>query len=183
MRSAVVVIHAAAGTCGLIVGLAAMAPPRSDDGRTWLRSLYATCLTVVLMTLVVLLAADWNSLDTSARVAFGALGGLAGVMVYRITRAYEVAGTREENWRSQYIRHVSFTYVWLWEGFVILLALRLPHPQLWVPIIVIVVLLLAGTLIDRYEARVLLARPTGSDARMDRAADGRRPDRTRPQAP
>ena len=166
-----------------MAGLAAIAPPRSDDGRTWVRSLYATSLTVVLMTLVVLIAADWNSLDTSARVAFGTLTGVAAVMVYRITRAYEVAGTRDENWRSQYIRHVSFTYVWLWEGFVILLALRLPHPQLWVPLIVILVLLLAGTLIDRYEARVLLARPAAPDARVERTADSPRPDRARPQAP
>jgi hypothetical protein len=182
-RSAVVVIHAAVGICGLIAGLAAMAPPGPDDGLTWLRSLYATCLTVVLVTLVVLLAADWNNLDTGARGAFGALAGLAAVMVYRITRAYEVAGTRDDDWREQYIRHVYFTYIGLWEGFVIVLALRLPYPHLWVPLIVIAVLLVGGTLIDRYEARVLLARPAAPDTRAERDTDGHHPDRPRPRAP
>jgi hypothetical protein len=181
-RSAVVVIHAAAGVCGLLAGLAALAPPRPDDGRTWLRSTYATCLTVVLVSLVVLLGADWNSLDIGARGGFAGLAGLAAVMVYRITRAFEVAGMREGDWRGQYIRHVYFTYIGLWEGFVVLLALRLPYPHLSVPLTVIAVLLVGGALIDRYEARVLLARP-GAERRGERNADGRRTERTRPQAP
>jgi hypothetical protein len=190
LRSAVVVIHAGAGVCGLIAGLAAIAPPRTDDGRGWLRALYVTSLTMVLVSLVMLLGADWDRLDPATRGVFSGLTAVAALMVYRITRAYEVAGTRGDGWREQYIRHVAFTYVALWEGFVILPALRLPYPHLTVPLIVIAVLLLGGTLLDRYKARVLLVRPRpAASAPASRAfgarpdAGARRPDQPRAHAP
>lgn len=182
LRTTVVVIHAAAGICGLLAGLAAIAPPRPADDRAWLRSLYLICLTVVLVTLVVLVAADWNSLDAGARSAFGGLTGLAAVMVHRLTRAYEVSGTQGAGWREQYIGHISFTYVALWEGFVILPALRLPYPQLTVPLVAIAVLIVASTLIERYKARVL-AVPSHRATRFEHNADGHHPDRPRHQTP
>lgn len=190
LRSAVVMIHAGAGVCGLISGFAAIAPPRADDGRGWLRALYVTSLTVVLVSVVMLLGADWNRLDPAMRAAFSGLTAVAVIMVYRITRAFEVAGTRDEGWQEQYIGHVAFTYLALWEGFVILPALRLIYPHLTVPLIAIIVLLLGSTLIDRYKARVLVVRPRPaakapasrvSGARPD--VGGRRPDRRRAHAP
>jgi hypothetical protein len=153
-----------------------------------LRSLYVTSLTVLLVTLVVVLAADWNSIDLTTRALFGGLAVVAAAMLYRITRAYEVAGTQGEGWQEQYIRHVAFTYVALWEGFLILPALRLPYPHLTVPLIVIAVLLIGGTLIDRYKARVLTIRPRPgvvapqpptSGARL---RGGRRPEQSRVSA-
>jgi hypothetical protein len=155
LRAILVVIHASAGVGGLVTGLAALAPPRPDDGRRWIRRLYLLFLAVLLISMVVLVAMDWNDLDVAARVAFGALIALGAAMAVRISLANRAASGHGADWRKRYIGHVYFTYISLWEGFVILPALNLPLPQVSVPLVAVSVLLIGHTLIARYEARVL----------------------------
>jgi hypothetical protein len=157
MRTALVVIHASAGVGGLLTGLAALSPPRPTDNRGWLRRIYLVCVAILLGSLVLLVAVDWNGLDVGSRVAFSALTGLGAVMAFRIARAYREASLQAPNWRERYIGHVYFTYISLWEGFVILPALNLPLPQLSVPVVALAVLLIGHTLIGRYKTRVLTA--------------------------
>jgi hypothetical protein len=107
--------------------------------------------------MVVLVTIDWNDLEVGSRVAFGALTGLGAVMAYRMARAYREASARQQKWQHRYIDHVYFTYISLWEGFVILPALNLPLPQLSVPLVAVAVLLIGHALIARYKARVLSA--------------------------
>lgn len=157
LRTILVVIHASSGVGGLVTGLAALSPPRPADNRGWLRRLYLLCIAILLASLVALVAIDWNGLDTGSRVAFSALTALGAVMAYRITRAYRLASAQGANWQERYIGHVYFTYISLWEGFVILPALNLPLPQVSVPVVAIAVLLIGHALIARYKARVLAA--------------------------
>jgi hypothetical protein len=107
--------------------------------------------------MALLVAMDWGDLDAGARIAFAGLSGLGAVMGYRIVRARQAALTRPERWQDRYIGHVYFTYISLWEGFVILPALNLPLPQLSVPAVALGVLLIGHTLISRYKSRVLVA--------------------------
>jgi hypothetical protein len=78
-------------------------------------------------------------------------------MGYRIVRARQEALTRGVDWQDRYIGHVYFTYISLWEGFVILPALNLPLPQISVPAVAIGVLLIGHALIGRYKSRVWVA--------------------------
>jgi hypothetical protein len=157
LRTVLVVIHASSGVGGLVTGLAALSPPRPADNRGWWRRLYLLCIVILLGSLVALVAIDWNGLDTGSRVAFGALTALGAVMAYRIARAHRLASTQEANWQERYIGHVYFTYISLWEGFVILPALNLPLPQVSVPVVAIAVLLIGHALIARYKRRILAA--------------------------
>jgi hypothetical protein len=158
MRTILVVAHAGAGIAGLVAGLASFAPPPEDDGRAWVRWVYVALITVMFVTLIALVAVDWEGLDTTARIAFTALTGLAAVMMLRIVLAVRVASSREPGWEGRYIGHVYFTYISLWMGFVILPALNLPMPQVTVPVIAVVVLLIGRTLVGRYKRGVLSAR-------------------------
>jgi hypothetical protein len=153
VRSTLVVIHAASGVAGLGVGLAALAP-RPSGGRRWARPVYVGCLVVLLGTLLALIAIDWAGLDMAARVTFSALAVLATVMVYRVLRATREAVERSVGWERRYVDHIAFTYIALWEGFVILPALNLPLPQVSVPAVALGVFVIAHTLIGRYKARV-----------------------------
>jgi hypothetical protein len=155
LRTTLVVIHASAGIGGLLTGLASLSPPRPADHRTWSRLLYTLFIGILLASLVVLVALDWDGLDGGSRVAFSALIGLGAVIAYRLTRAYQVAWAGEGNWEERYINHVYFTYISLWEGFVILPALNLPLPQVTVPLVAIAVLLIGHMLIARYKRRTL----------------------------
>ncbi len=78
-------------------------------------------------------------------------------MANRLARASREASRREPRWQDRYVSHVYFTYISLWEGFVILPALNLPLPQLSVPAVAIAVLLIGHALIARYRARILAA--------------------------
>jgi peptidoglycan/LPS O-acetylase OafA/YrhL len=159
MRTALVVIHASAGLGGLVTGLAALSPPRPIDNRRWLRRLYLACIAILLASMVALVTIDWNGVDTGARAGFAALSALGGVMVYRLARAHREASRGEANWQERYIGHVYFTYISLWEGFVILPALNLPFPQLSVPLVAVAVLLIGHALLARHNARILAAQP------------------------
>jgi hypothetical protein len=155
LRSALVLIHASTGVAGLITGLGALTPPRPLDNRRWLRRLYAVSITILVTSMVALVAVDWTDLDVVGRVAFGALIGLGAVMVYRLARAYREASTQNGGWQERYIDHVHFTYISLWVGFVVLPALNLPVPQVSVPLVAVGVLLTGHALLTRYRKRLL----------------------------
>jgi hypothetical protein len=166
MRTALVVIHASAGIGGLVTGVAALAPPRPITKRRRLRQTYLGSIAVLLASMVVLVAIDWSGLDAGGRLAFAALTGLGGAMAYRLVRAYREASLRGAGWQERYIGHVYFTYISLWEGFVILPALNLPLPPVSLPAVAIAVLLIGHALVTRFKARVLEVAPQqGNDFR------------------
>jgi hypothetical protein len=154
-----VVIHASAGVVGLFAGLGTLSPPRPGDNRSWLRALYLLCIVIMLAFLIALVVLDWDGLDMGSRIAFTALTGLGAVMGFRIIRARQVASAQQPGWQGRYIDHVYFTYISLWEGFVILPALSLPLPQVTVPLVAVGVLLIGHTLVTRYKAGVLARSP------------------------
>ena len=158
IRTVLVVIHAGAGIAGLVAGIPSFALPRGGDGRSWVRWVYLACIAIMFVTLIALVVLDWEGLDTTARVVFTALTGLAAAMMLRIVLAARVVSSREPGWEGRYIGHVYFTYISLWMGFVILPALNLPMPQVTVPVIAAAVLLTGQTLVGRYKRRVLSAR-------------------------
>jgi cobalamin synthase len=145
---------------GLFAGLAALSPPRPDDHRGWWRRVYLLSLVILLGSLLVMVAVDWSGLDIASRVAFSALTALGAVMGVRIALAHRLASSRGPNWQERYIGHVYFTYISLWEGFVVLPALNLPLPQVTVPVVAILVLVIGHTLIARYKRRVIGVEPS-----------------------
>jgi hypothetical protein len=164
LRTTLVVIHAASGVGGLITGWASLSPPRPGDGRGWWRRLYVACIAILVASMVVLVAIDWTSLDGVARVAFGGLIVLGAVMTYRIFRARGEASARVAGWEGRYFDHVAFTYISLWEGFLILPALNLPFPQVSVPAVAVGVFVVAHWLLTRYRHGVIAPVRTSGEA-------------------
>ncbi|HEX2497756.1 MAG TPA: hypothetical protein VHO00_03085 [Actinomycetes bacterium] len=154
LRNLLVVVHAGSGIVGLLAGLWAMAPPRPDDGRGWVRRLYLAGIATLFVTLVALIVVDWNDLDNGGRIAFVALAGLAIFMLWRLTRADREGRTRSSGWQQRYVGHVYFTYVSLWIGFVILPALNSPIPFVAAPLAVATALVIGGILIGRYKRQL-----------------------------
>lgn len=153
LRDVLVVIHASAGFAGLITGLAAI-PPRLDTHRFRpLRLGYPGCVGVLLASLVVLLVTDWQTLETGARIAFGGLAVLGGVMATRGVLAMRESSRQSPGWQGRYIAHVYFTYIALWVGFLVLPALKLPYPQVSAPIAVGATLVVGHVLVTRYRRR------------------------------
>jgi hypothetical protein len=173
LRTTLVVIHAASGAGGLVTGLASLSPPRPGDDRGWWRRLYALCIGTLVASMVALVAIDWAGLDAVARVAFGGLIVLGAVMTYRIVRARAEASARGVGWEGRYFDHVAFTYISLWEGFVLLPALNLPLPQVSVPAVAVGVFVVAHWLLTRYRNRVIAPVRTSREASRRVRPDGR----------
>ena len=157
LRNVLVVVHAGSGIAGLLAGLWAMAPPRPDDGREWVRRLYPACIATLFVTLVALILVDWSDLDNGGRIAFVALAGLAVFMLWRLVQADREGRTRSAGWRQRYVGHVYFTYISLWIGFVILPALNSPIPFVAAPLAVAIALVLGGILIGRYKRQLAIS--------------------------
>lgn len=154
LRTVLVVIHAGAGIAGLLVGLSAITPDPPRGWWRWLRRAYVPCVAVLLASLAALLVVDWGGLATGARIAFGGLAGLAAVLAIRLVLAHREVTAERPGWQGRYIGHVSFSYISLWVGFLVLPALNLPYPQFTVPVVVVAVIGTGAILVSRYRRRV-----------------------------
>ena len=154
LRAVLVAVHVAAGVAGLVAGLAAISPARPTGLRLRARQSYLPCLAVLLLALLALVGVDWASLEPGVRVAFAGLSGLGFVMAYRIVRARREEARKAPGWQRRYLGHVYFTYISLWVGFLIIPALRLPLPQVTVPLVGICVLVLGNLLVSAYRRRL-----------------------------
>ena len=157
MRTVLVVLHVAPGVVGLLAGLFALRPPRSGDGQTYWRRLYAGCVGALPVGLILLIAFDWSSLDGTGRLVFVGLAGLGVVMVGRLALAWRAARSGRAGWQERYIGHVFFTYVSLWVGFLIVPALNSPAPVVAVMLVVVTVPIVGIVLLSRYKRRSLMA--------------------------
>lgn len=164
LRTVFLVIHVSAGAVGLVLGLLTF---RLRAGRPGpIRLGYAVSLGVLSVSLVGMLVIDWSELAAGAQLGFAALAVLSVVMIYRIVRAFAAAQSAAPGWQERYVVHVFFTYIALWIGFVAVLALRLPYPQIAVPVVAVGTLLIGQALVRAYHRRA----GTGQ-----RATPGRRP--------
>lgn len=142
MRTAVIVVHAVAGTVAFASGAVLVA--RRLGGTS--RRLYATYLTgiaVLAITSLVAVAMDWTDLSSGARAAFVALIALAVVMATRAGLARTSMPGRDHDNPRKFIDHIGFTLIALFDGFVIVTALDLGAPT-WLVTAVAVAGVLVG---------------------------------------
>lgn len=152
LRSVLVVVHVTAGSVGLVLGLLSFRPRPGRSGP--IRLAYSVSIGVLLLSLVGMLVIDLPELPTGVGIGFSALGGLAAVMLYRIVRAFAEAANRSPGWTERYVAHVFFTYISLWIGFLVLPALRLPYPQVSVPLVAVATLLIGQTAVRAYHRKL-----------------------------
>jgi xanthosine utilization system XapX-like protein len=82
----------------------------------------------MVLSLIVVVRNDWQSLSRSTQVVYGVLVLLA---LYTGVRGLEALGClsrQRPEWRRAYIGHVGFTLISLFDGFVIVGALDLNAP-------------------------------------------------------
>ncbi len=155
LHDALLAVHICAGAVGLFVGLFALRPPTPGDKRDSLRWLYAISLVVLVVAVAGAIPAEWSELGTTTRVVFVGLCGLGAFMLVRIYLGFRLARQRSGSWQGPYMNHVYFTYISLWEGFVIIAILGSELPGWLVPVGMVAILLLGGFAINRYQRRVL----------------------------
>lgn len=148
-------LHIAAGVLGLIIGAFAFRPPRAPGDRALIRYAYLGSLTVLVVAVIGAVAAHWPTLDPVTQVVFSGLGALGVFVIARGFLALRSVRRKRGGWQKSYMRHIYFTYISLWEGFVIVAVIDLGLPGWLVPVVAVGVLILGGYLVNRYQRQVL----------------------------
>ena len=163
LRTLFLFFHVAGGVLGLAVGLFAFRPDRLQF-RIWLRRLYTAALVDLAIFLAAIVAVDWSSLAATPRIAFSVLIGLAALILLRLLFAFRLAAQQPVGWQIPYVNHIYFTYISLWEGFFIVGLIDLGAPGWVVGAVATGVLIVGGTLLNRYK-RGLPAGVTAGESR------------------
>ncbi|MGI8647652.1 MAG: hypothetical protein DLM55_10695 [Acidimicrobiales bacterium] len=155
LHEVLLAVHICAGAVGLVAGLFALHPPALGDKRGVVRGLYVVSLATLVLAVAGSIAAGWSGLDNTTRAVFIGLVGLGAFILFRICQSFQLARRRPGSWQGLYMNHVYFTYISLWEGFVIIAILDSDLPRWLIPVGMVGILLIGGFAIARYQRRVL----------------------------
>ena len=117
--------HALGGLVAFGIGCLVLRPQLKEAAvfRAYFVSLWAM---VALLALVV--GVDWAALPPVSRVTFGGLTLLALYTGLRGWQARRLLHRQTADWQSDYVSHVGFTLISLFDGFVIVGALDMNAP-------------------------------------------------------
>ncbi|MPY78388.1 MAG: hypothetical protein GEV04_07800 [Actinophytocola sp.] len=147
-HTALITLHAVAGVVALVSGLVTVRHGRLFDVYLW-------SLAGMAVFLLLAIASTWAEITTGARVLFAAFLVLAGVMVWRAVRARQIRPTGSTP-SADYVDHVGFTLVALFDAFAVVTVLDLGAP-IWLVVGTGVAIALAGHVAIRLAKRTLTA--------------------------
>lgn len=151
MHVLLITVHAVAATAAFVLGLVVfLRIPLSNRSAPFVA--YAASVWVGVAALVVVVIADWPGLDVGRRIAFSALGVLGLYLLWRTERARRTLRARSSGWRQQFIGHVGFVLISLFDGFCIVLAIDLGMPT-WVVVAAAVFGVVVGVAAIRVRVR------------------------------
>ncbi len=121
LRDIFIAAHAAAGVVALVAGVVALRGGRLLNLHAW---------STGGMTLFLLLAvgAEWDAIDTTARVLFTAFGVLAVIMVRLSVMARPIRPAHGVRPSPRYLDYVGFNVVALFDAFVVIAVLDIGAP-------------------------------------------------------
>lgn len=142
LHDVLISIHAiAAGLCLLAGSIVLYSREyRFDRG---LFRFYLWSLGGMVVFLAMAMLTEWTAYSGTQRAIFTGLLGLGIYMFYRGFSARTLLKTRANGWSEAFVRHIGFTLISLFEGFVIVSALNAQVP-VWLVGAIAVVGVVAG---------------------------------------
>lgn len=108
-------------------------------------SLYWWTLIGMVILLAGAIVVYWTEYSGVERIIFPGLLALGVYMLYRAWSAKHLLQSQHDHWRHDYIKHIGFTLISLFEGFVIVSGLNSGLPG-WL----VALLAITGVLIGRW---------------------------------
>ena len=145
-REILIALHAIGGGVAFVAGARVLVPPIGHlANRHWLFNVLLVALAWMIVFLLPVVTIDWPHMDSVQRAIHGGLCLLALYMGWRALRARRALILQAEGWRRDYVTHLRFILIALFEGFAIVTAIDLGM-QGWL----VVVIAVAGLLIGRW---------------------------------
>jgi hypothetical protein len=152
LHTVLVGIHAALGGLAFIAGIVAIRRER-------LFTVFMSALVGTIVFLAAALAVEWSRFSPAERVIFAALMALGVYMLVRGVQASRLLPSRTSGPTAQYISHLGFNLIALFDAFVVVLILDLGGP-IWLMVTVAAVVAIAGHFLLRAVKHKLASRPT-----------------------
>ena len=147
--------HALSGLVAFGLGCLVLRPQQQGASAVFRAYFVSLLAMVVLLALVV--GVDWAQLPPVSRVTFGGLTLLALYTGLRGQQARRLLSTRPADWRGDYVSHVGFTLISLFDGFVIVGALDMNAPGWSVGVVGVLGVVAGISAVNRVKKRL---RPT-----------------------
>jgi hypothetical protein len=155
LHNILISIHALEGLVAFVTGIMAFNPPVLQyANRHKFFVVFLISLAFMLGALYLVVIVDWVQLDFIRQVAFSALCVLGVYMAFRAFRARQALQVKFDGWEPQYMDHVGFNLISLFEGFIIVLAIDLGMPGWLVGVIAISGLVLGITTVNKFKSRI-----------------------------
>lgn len=127
MWLALIALHATSGMGAFGAGIAALSRHRVERHR-WIPKVVTWALIGLVAFVLGAIGAHWGELSGVERTLFAGLIALAGVMCWRARQAERIASNSISDEWTQYVDHVGFVLISLFNGFVIVGTLDLGAP-------------------------------------------------------
>jgi hypothetical protein len=121
-------LHASAGVLGLALGLYLVLRPAAARLARWPVTTHVVLIAVLVVALIAAVALHWPELESAQRIAFS---GLTLLGLYTLVRAGQAASLTRRHpggRHGEFVQHVGFTLISLFDGFVIVGAIDLGAP-------------------------------------------------------
>ena len=118
--------HAVGGLVAFGLGCLVLRPRQQKESAVF--RAYFVSLWVMVLLLALVVGADWAELPPVSRMTFGGLTLLALYTGLRGWQARRLLYNQTADWQGDYVSHVGFTLISLFDGFVIVGALDMNAP-------------------------------------------------------
>ena len=144
IHSVLIIAHAAAATICFLAGCLLIFVPTYTSNQG-LFSLYWWSLTGMVVLLVGAILVHWTKFSTTERIVFPGLLVLGIYMIFRARSANQIFRNQQNHWIHNFIEHIGFTLISLFEGFIIVSGLNSGLPSWLVAVVAIL-----GVLVGRW---------------------------------
>ena len=142
LHSVLIILHAIAATICFLAGCLLLYSSSYMANQN-IFGVYLWTLAGMTVLLAGALVTYWSEYSNLEQMIFPGLLGLALFMFYRAWIARRLLQARQKGWKTDYIEHIGFTLISLFEGFVIVSGLNAGFPG-WLVALIAVIGVLGG---------------------------------------
>jgi hypothetical protein len=153
IRAFLITLHSVSATVSFFAGSFLMISPVYTSSQRFF-SVYWWSLLGMSVLLAGTILVYWVAYSAVERIVFPGLLVLSLYMLYRARRAKRLLQDQQDTWRHDYLEHIGFTLISLFEGFIIVSGLNSGLPGWSVALIAIAGVLLGRWLIGVAQRRV-----------------------------
>lgn len=152
--------HALGGLVAFGLGCLVLRPRKADA----LFRAYFIALWVMVLLLIAVVGVDWRELPPVSRFTYSGLTLLALYTGFRGAQARRLLHNQTVGWKCDYIAHVGFTLISLFDGFVVVGALDMNAPGWLVGAVGVLGVVVGVSTVNHYKRRAACSSSGAADA-------------------